>query len=58
METVYKVTMLNDNPEKHWIVMDSGDEKEMLKTLKYYRESHMLRKFRLEKHTMEVIDES
>jgi hypothetical protein len=55
MEIFYKVSMLHDNG-KHWVVMDSGDEKEMQKTLVYWRNLSPLRTFRLEKHTMEVLD--
>lgn len=55
MEIFYKVSMLHDDGKK-WVVLDSGDEKEMTKTIKYYRDLAPLRKYRFEKHTMEVID--
>jgi hypothetical protein len=58
MEIFYKVSMKSMRGSK-WMVMDSGDEKEMRKSLAAYRKTFRnatSEKFRLEKHIMEVID--
>jgi len=54
MEIFYKVSMSTFDGSG-WLVMDSGDKKEMERTLTYYRKMMPQKKFRLEKHTMEVV---
>lgn len=51
---IFKVTM--GYPDGSWVVMDSGTEKKMKIILDWYREHMAQRKFRLEKHTVEVVD--
>ena len=58
MEIIYKVSMKSMRGSK-WMVMDSGDEAAMRKELASYREAFRhapAEKFRLEKHTMEVVE--
>lgn len=56
MEISYKVAMQHVSHPDSWIVMAQGNKKQMEKLLAEYREFMKERKFRLEKHIMEVID--
>lgn len=54
---IYKVEMLIDAHRDRWSVVDNDkSEAAMLRSLKNYRETLSRRKFRLVKHTMEVLD--
>lgn len=56
MEISYKLAMQHVSHHDSWISMAEGNKKQMEKLLVEYREFMKERKFRLEKHTMEVID--
>jgi len=56
MEVIYKLSMQHVLYPDKWIPMAEGNKTEMSRLLKEYREFMRERKFRMEKHTMEVLD--